>query len=126
MRSLHSFAASALVLLGTGALGHEGENHNIPAVNPNPQKLVLGDNPLEMEPGRLQVYSLELPASGIYVTCEAVASQPFTVYKSRDKQPVLTAGQVIGASEQKQAEPFEAEDSTTLYRADISLYPDRP
>lgn len=118
--------ASAFFLLGTAADAHEGENHNVPAVNPNPQRLVIGANPLEVESGRLHVYCLEVPASGVFVTCEAVASAPFTVYQSRDKQPVLAGGQVTGASQTEPAEALEEEGGGTVYRARIDLLSDFP
>ena len=101
--------ASAFFLLGPGVDAHERENHDVPAVNPNPQRLVIGANPLEVESGRLHVYCLEVPASGVSVTCETFAIQPFTFYQSQNKQPVLTGGEVTGASRTEQAEAFEVE-----------------
>jgi hypothetical protein len=67
-----------------------------------------------------------VPASGVFVRCEAVASAPFTVYQSRDKQPVLAGGQVTGASRTKPAEASEGEGGGTVYRAKIELISEFP
>jgi hypothetical protein len=127
LKTALSLQATALLLLSAGyAFAHEGENQNLPTVTPKPVKLVVGSNQGEVSPGRLQVYCCDVPASFVSASYALKASEPFTLYYNRDKQPVLNNGEVSGALRTEIAQRIEEEGEPTFYAVFLEVLEDRP